>query len=157
MDGRAGAAGGRSGVTGACPERRRTRGKPAAHAALATAAGHWTLTAAGLAGAVALALTCIGGRRKGVGPEAGPKSGPKGAPAAELGAGPGNVTGGAPVPGRVPCPIMGKLTTVANRIVDRGELCLPGEGASLSEHSVVLIRPDAPGSRGRQVLGQFVP
>ena len=60
-------------------------------------------------------------------------------------------------PGRVPCPIMGKLTTVANRIVDRGELCLPGEGASLSEHSVVLIRPDAPGSRGRQVLGQFVP
>jgi hypothetical protein len=55
---------------------------------------------------------------------------------------------------------MGKLTTVANRIVDRGELCVPGEGASLSEHSedsVVLIRPDAPGSRGRQVLGQFVP
>jgi hypothetical protein len=27
----------------------------------------------------------------------------------------------------------------------------------LSEHSVVLIRPDALGSRGRQVLGQFVP
>ena len=71
---------------------------PAAHAALATAAGHWTLTAAGLAGAVALALTCIGGRRKGVGPEAGPKSGPKAAPAAGPGAGPGNVTG-APVPG----------------------------------------------------------
>ena len=72
---------------------------PAAHAALATAAGHWTLTAAGLAGAVALALTCIGGRRKGVGPEAGPKSGPKAAPAAGPGTGPGNVTGGAPVPG----------------------------------------------------------
>jgi hypothetical protein len=71
---------------------------PAAHAALATAAGHWTLTAVGLAGAVALALTCIGGRRKGVGPEAGPKSGPKAAPAAGPGAGPGNVTG-APVPG----------------------------------------------------------
>jgi hypothetical protein len=60
-------------------------------------------------------------------------------------------------PGLVPPPIMGKLATVANCIVDRGELCLPGEGASLSEHSVVLIRPDAPGSRGRQVLGQFVP
>lgn len=69
---------------------------PAAHAALATAAGHWTLTAAGLAGGVALALTCIGGRRKGGGPEAGPKSGPKAAPAAGPGAGPGNVTG-APV------------------------------------------------------------
>jgi len=51
---------------------------------------------------------------------------------------------------------MGKLTAVANRIVDRGELCVPGEGASLSEHSVVLIRPDALGSRDRQVLGQFV-
>jgi len=72
---------------------------PAAHAALATAAGHWTLTAAGVAGTVALALTCIGGRRKGTGPEAGPKSGPKAAPAAGPGAGPGNVTGGAPVPG----------------------------------------------------------
>ncbi len=71
----------------------------AAHAALATAAGHWTLTAAGVAGAVALALTCIGGRRKGVGPEAGPKSRPKAAPTAGPGAGPGNVTGGAPVPG----------------------------------------------------------
>jgi len=58
---------------------------PAAHAALATAAGHWTLTAAGLAGAVALALTCIGGRWKGVGPEAGPKSGPKAAPQQGLG------------------------------------------------------------------------
>jgi len=53
--------------------------------------------------------------------------------------------------------IMGKLATVANRIVDRGELCVPGEGASLSEHSVVLIRPDALGSRDRQVLGHFVP
>jgi len=71
---------------------------PAAHAALATAAGHWTLTAAGLAGGVALALTCIGRRRKGAGLEAGPKSGPKAAPAAGPGAGPGNVTG-APVPG----------------------------------------------------------
>ncbi len=58
---------------------------PAAHAALATAAGHWTLTAAALAGAVALALACIGRRGKGAGPEAG--------------AGPGNVAGGAPVPG----------------------------------------------------------
>ena len=33
---------------------------PAAHAALATAAGHWTLTAAAVAGAVALVLACIG-------------------------------------------------------------------------------------------------
>ena len=69
-----------------------------AHAALATAGGHWTLTAPGLAGGVALVLTCIGGRRKDAGPEAGPKSGPKAAPAAGPGAGPGNVIG-APVPG----------------------------------------------------------
>ena len=52
------------------------------------------------------------------------------------------------------CPIMGKLATVANRIVDRGELCVPGEGASLSEHVAVLIRPDAPGPRGRQAPGR---
>ena len=60
------------------------------------------LTAAGLAGGVALALTCIGRRRKDVGPEAGPISGPISGPqaaaAAGPGAGPGNVTG-APVPG----------------------------------------------------------
>ena len=37
----------------------------AAHAALATAAGRWTLTAAALAGAVALVLACIGRRRTG--------------------------------------------------------------------------------------------
>jgi hypothetical protein len=133
-------------------------GLAAALTASLRAAGHWTLTAAGLAGAVALALTCIGGHRKGADPEAGPETRPKAAPRSRARgrtrkchrrrAGPR---------GRVPCPIMGKLTTVANRIVDRGELCLPGEGASLSEHSVVLIRPDAPGSRGRQVLGQFVP
>ena len=53
---------------------------------------------------------------------------------------------------------MGKLATVANRIVDRGELCVPGEGASLSEHAVVLavvlMRRDAPASRGRQVRGE---
>jgi len=72
---------------------------PAAHAALATAAGDWTLTAAGVTGAVALALTCIGRRRKGAGPEAGPEAGPKAAPAAGPRAGPGNITGGAPVPG----------------------------------------------------------
>jgi len=71
----------------------------AAQAALATAAGHWTLTAAALAGAVALALTCIGGHRKGADPEAGPKTGPKAAPGAGPGAGPGNVRGGSPVPG----------------------------------------------------------
>jgi hypothetical protein len=35
---------------------------------------------------------------------------------------PYKVAGGAPVPETVPCPIMGKLATVANRIVDRGEL-----------------------------------
>ena len=34
------------------------------------------------------------------------------------------VAGGAPVPGRVTRSIMGKLTAVANRIVDRGELCV---------------------------------
>jgi len=50
--------------------------------------------------------------------------------------------------------MVGKLTAVTNRIVDRGELSVPGEGASLSEHAVVLIRPDAPGSRGRQVRGE---
>ena len=44
---------------------------PAAHAALATAAGHWTLTAAALAGAVALALACIGRRRTGARPSPG--------------------------------------------------------------------------------------
>ena len=67
---------------------------PAAHAALATAAGHWTLTAAAVAGAVALALACIGRRRTGADPEpAG--TGPEAAP----GAGPGKVAGGAPVPG----------------------------------------------------------
>src|SRR5208282_4607680 len=43
--------------------------------------------------------------------------------------------------------ITGKLAAVTNRIVDRGELSVPGEGASLSEHAVVLIRPDAPVSR----------
>jgi hypothetical protein len=41
---------------------------PAAHAALATAAGRWTLTAAALAGAAALALACIGRRRTGARP-----------------------------------------------------------------------------------------
>jgi hypothetical protein len=44
---------------------------PAAHAALATAAGHWTLIAAALAGAVALALACIGRRRTGARPSPG--------------------------------------------------------------------------------------
>jgi hypothetical protein len=129
---------------------------PAAHAALATAAGHWTLTAAGLAGGVALALTCTGRRRKDVGPKPDPYPDPRRHPQQ----GPGQDPEMSPArrsPGRVPCPILGKLTTVANRIVDRGESCLPGEGASLSEHLVVLIRPDAPGSRGRQVLGQFDP
>jgi hypothetical protein len=38
---------------------------------LATAAGHWTLTAAALAGAVALALACIGRRRTGARPSPG--------------------------------------------------------------------------------------
>jgi hypothetical protein len=41
---------------------------PAAHAALATAAGRWTLTAAALAGVVALALACIGRRQTGARP-----------------------------------------------------------------------------------------
>jgi hypothetical protein len=46
---------------------------PAAHAALATAAGHWALTAAAVAGAVALALACIGRRQTGARPGAGPE------------------------------------------------------------------------------------
>jgi hypothetical protein len=37
----------------------------AARAALATAAGHWALTAAAVTGAVAMALACIGRRRPG--------------------------------------------------------------------------------------------
>ncbi len=68
---------------------------PAAHAALATAAGHWTLTAAALAGAVALALACIGRLRKGAAPEAGPEAGAGAGP----GASPGKAAAGAPVPG----------------------------------------------------------
>ena len=43
-----------------------------AHAALTTAAGHWTLTTAALAEAVALALACIGRRRTGARPTPGP-------------------------------------------------------------------------------------
>jgi hypothetical protein len=61
---------------------------------------------------------------------------------------------------------MGKLAAVTNRIVDRGELSMPGEGASLSDHGVVLervvlelgvvlTRRDVLGSRGRQVRGEF--
>src|SRR6185437_7988083 len=44
---------------------------PAVPASLATAAGHWTLTAAALAGAVALALACIGRCRTGARPRPG--------------------------------------------------------------------------------------
>ena len=44
---------------------------PAVHAALATAAGRWTLAAAALAGAVALVLACIGRRRTGARPSPG--------------------------------------------------------------------------------------
>jgi hypothetical protein len=46
---------------------------PAAHAALATAAGHWALTAATVAGVVALALACIGRHQAGARPGAGPE------------------------------------------------------------------------------------
>jgi hypothetical protein len=55
---------------------------------------------------------------------------------------------------------MGKLAAVANRIVDRGKLSMLGEGASLSdhgvvvEHGVILTRRDVLGSRGRQVPGR---
>jgi len=60
------------------------------------------------------------------------------------------------VRGRGAPSITGKLAAVvANRIVDRGELSVPGEGASLSEHAVVLIRPDAPGSRSKQAGGEI--
>ena len=44
---------------------------PAAHAGLAIAVGRWTLIAAALAGAVALALACIGRRRTGARPSPG--------------------------------------------------------------------------------------
>jgi hypothetical protein len=50
---------------------------PAAHAALATAAGRWTLTAAALAGPVALALACIGRCRTGARPGPGRNRGPE--------------------------------------------------------------------------------
>ena len=97
---------------------------PAAHAALATAAGYWTLTAAAVAGAVALALACIGRLRKGAAPEARPEAGPGAGSGAGPGAGQGRPEPARRSPGRVPRRIMGKLTTVANRIVDRGELCV---------------------------------
>ena len=66
---------------------------PAAHAALATAAGLWTLTAVAPAGAVALALACIGRHRTGARPSragAGTRNSARGEP--------GKVAGGAPVP-----------------------------------------------------------
>jgi hypothetical protein len=47
---------------------------PVAHAALATAAGHWTLTAAAVTGAVAVALACTGRSRQGAGPGAGQRT-----------------------------------------------------------------------------------
>jgi hypothetical protein len=50
---------------------------PAAHAALATAAGRWTLTAAALAGAFALVLACIGRRRTGARPSPGQSRDPE--------------------------------------------------------------------------------
>ena len=50
---------------------------PAAHAALATAAGPWTLTVAAIAGAVALALACIGRRRTAARPSAGRNRNPE--------------------------------------------------------------------------------
>ena len=93
---------------------------PAAHAALATAAGHWTLTAAALAGAVALALACIGRRRTGARTQSGPEPGPGIVPGADRERSPAARRS----PGRVTRSIMGKLTAVANRIVDRGELCV---------------------------------
>ena len=67
---------------------------PAAHAALATAAEHWTLTAAALAGAVALALARIGRCRTGARPGPGRNRDPEQAPGADPGR-----SGGAPVPG----------------------------------------------------------
>jgi hypothetical protein len=68
---------------------------PAMAVAGSLAAGHCTLTAAALAGTVALALACTGRRRPGAGGEAGPDAGSGAGP----GAGPGHVAGGAPVPG----------------------------------------------------------
>jgi hypothetical protein len=59
---------------------------PAAHAALATAAGHWALIAAAVTSAVALALACTGGRRKCREPD----DVADGAPVPRAGAGPGH-------------------------------------------------------------------
>ena len=92
---------------------------PAAHAALA-AAGRWTLIAAAIAGAVALALTCIGRRRT----DAIPSPGREPGPAIAHGADPERTGAARRSPEGVSRSIMGKLTTVANRIVDRGELCV---------------------------------
>jgi hypothetical protein len=57
---------------------------PAAHAALATAAGHWAVITAAVTGTVALALACTGGRRRGREPD--------------------DVADGAPVPGTAGMP-----------------------------------------------------
>ena len=84
------------------------------------AAGHWTLTAAALAGAVALALACIGRRRDRCQTRSGPEPGPGIAPGADR----ARSRAARRSPGRVTRSIMGKLTAVANRIVDRGELCV---------------------------------
>ena len=80
---------------------------PAAHAALATAARPWALIAAAFVGTVALALACTGGRPTGREPD--------------------DVADGAPGPRPAAGLNMGKLVKVANRIVDRGELSVPGE------------------------------
>jgi hypothetical protein len=68
---------------------------PAAHAALATVAGHWALTAAAVAGAVALALACIGRGQTGARPGSRAGTGAGAAP----GMGPEKVASGASVPG----------------------------------------------------------
>jgi hypothetical protein len=53
-----------------------------------------------------------------------PKPGPKQDPVPDPEQAQGRPQPARRSPGRVPRRIMGKLTTVANRIVDRGELCV---------------------------------
>jgi hypothetical protein len=99
-------------------------GLAAAHAALATATGHWTLIAAAITGAVALALACTGRHRKGAVPSPGPDPGPGPDPHPNAHPDPERSRAARRSPGRMPRPITGKLAAVANRIVDRGELCV---------------------------------
>jgi hypothetical protein len=82
----------------------------AVHAALVSAAGHWVVVTAAITGAVALALACAPGRRRG------PRPVDRAGRYLRRHADPG---------GRGARSITGKLAIEANRIVDRGELSVP--------------------------------